>query len=345
MASVGKRSGVSRPSASSGWPEAPAEAAAAVQASEETRCLGGDTRSVPQNVQGRRRQSPRTNPDHGGFLAVEGFAALGSSSMAPRSSRFAPLAHQFDAFLVDLDGVVYVGDAAVPGAADALAKLRKLGKGIAFVTNDPYDSRENYVARLARHGIVAEIDDVLTSSVATASEVARRHGPEPAVYVVGSAALHEELRAAGIECLPPAEIGRADAVVLGWHSAFSYDELRQATLAILGGSALYATNPDPVFPMPDGPWPATGALLAAVETASGLTGTVIGKPEPYLFELAGERLSGKIAVVGDRVDTDVAGGRRAGFATILVAPREPRGDPAEMPDYVVSGLGQLLKPA
>ena len=108
-----------------------------------------------------------------------------------------------------------------------------------------------------------------------------------------------------------ADLGRANAVVVGWHPEFSYPELRDAVHAVLGGAALYATNPDPVFPMPDGPWPATGAILAAVETARGRTGTVIGKPEPHLFRLAGSRFAGTRAVVGDRLDTDIAGGTRA----------------------------------
>lgn len=252
-----------------------------------------------------------------------------------------PLAHRFDAFVVDLDGVVYVGDEALPGAADALAELRRLAKGVAFVTNDPFDSRENYVARLAGHGIAASVEDVLTSAFATAIEVARRHGPTPVVYVIGSAALRDELRAADIECVGTADLGRADAVVVGWHPDFSYEELRNAARAVLGGAALYATNPDPVFPMPDGPWPATGALLAAIETASGRTGTVIGKPEPHLFELAGGLFTGTSAVVGDRLDTDIAGGKRAGFATILVG-SPPPANSAIQPDHIVSSLEGLL---
>jgi ribonucleotide monophosphatase NagD (HAD superfamily) len=98
----------------------------------------------------------------------------------------APLAHRFDAFLID--GVVYVGDEALPRAADALAELRRLEKSIAFVTNDPFDSRENYVARLAAHGIATSVEDVVTSAFATATEVARRHRPSPFAYVVGGRA-------------------------------------------------------------------------------------------------------------------------------------------------------------
>jgi glycerol-1-phosphatase len=253
----------------------------------------------------------------------------------------APLAYRFDAFLIDLDGVVYVGDEALPGAAAALAELRRLDKSIAFVTNDPFDSRENYVARLAAHGIAASVEDVVTSAFATATEVARRHGPTPVAYVVGSDALRDELCAAGVECVGTADLRRAHAVVVGWHPEFCYRELRAAVHAVLGGAELYATNPDPVFPMPDGPWPATGAILAAVETASGRTGTVIGKPEPHLFRLAGSRLTGTCAVVGDRLDTDIAGGTRAGFATILVASSPPT-DSVVRPDFRVSGLPDLF---
>jgi glycerol-1-phosphatase len=255
------------------------------------------------------------------------------------------LANRFDAFLIDLDGVVYVGTEAVPGAARALERLRLLNKGIAFVTNDPFDSRENYVRRLAQHGIEATVEEVFTSSLATAAEVARRHGAGALVYAVGSVALRDELTSLGLNCLGAAEADRAEVVVLGWDPDFSFTELRHATRVVRNCAILYATNPDPVFPMPDGPWPATGALLAALETATGVKGVVIGKPEPYLFQLAGNRFQGRVAVIGDRVDTDIVGGRRAGFATILVTRDETSSPPgAEVAaDHVIKSVEAVVE--
>ena len=111
-------------------------------------------------------------------------------------------------------------------------------------------------------------------------------------------------------------------VVVGGHDQFAYEELRIASQAVRGGAAFYATGRDATFPMPDGPWPATGAIVAAVETASGTTAIAVGKPEPAMFEAARAMIGpvDRIAVVGDNPASDIEGGRTAGLATILVDP-------------------------
>jgi glycerol 3-phosphatase-2 len=251
-------------------------------------------------------------------------------------------ADRYDGFIVDLDGVVWVGDDAVPGAADAIAELRRRGRGVLFVTNDPAWSRSAHRAKLARLGVPATDEDVLTAGRATALHLAEeRDARGRRAFVAGSAALRAELIDAGI-LVEDAAARDVDFVVVGGHTGFDYAELRAAARLVRGGAELYATGRDPTFPMPDGPWPATGAVLAAVEAASGATATVIGKPERYMFEEARRLLPGRarLAVVGDRVDSDVEGGRRAGLATVLVWPGpEPASGGA---DVVVPDLASLL---
>jgi HAD superfamily hydrolase (TIGR01450 family) len=231
------------------------------------------------------------------------------------------LADRFDAFFIDLDGVVYVGEEALPGALEAIAQLRAEGKRIVFLTNDPRGARGDYVAKLDRLGIPASEDDVLTSGAATAVYLARHEEVEGrTAYVIGTEALKDEIRGVGLRVLDGDEGGDADVVVVGGHGEFDYSELKTAAHAVLRGAPLYACGRDATFPMPDGPWPATGAIVAAVETASGTTAIVIGKPEPAMFEAAKAVVGPieRIAVVGDNPASDIEGGRRAGLSTILV---------------------------
>jgi glycerol 3-phosphatase-2 len=256
------------------------------------------------------------------------------------------LADRFDGFLLDLDGVVYVGDQPLPGAGAAITALRAAGKQILFLTNDPRHSREAYAARLRRLGIAASASDVLTSGAATAAFLREHEQPEgQTAYVIGSAALKAELAAVGLRIVE-GEAGRSAAfVIVGGHEGFNYQELRIAAQAARRGARLYATNRDATFPMPDGPWPAVGAIVAAVETAADRQAVGIGKPAPHMFHAARSLLRAeRLVVVGDSPATDIAGGRRAGLATILVAPaghaHVSEGD--HRPDFVVRGLVDLI---
>jgi len=166
--------------------------------------------------------------------------------------------------------------------------------------------------------------------------------------VIGAQAFHDTVAAAGLELLE-GEAGReADVVIVSGHRGFDYEELLAATLALQSGAALFATSHDPTLPMPGGAWPGTGAVLAAVETASGATATIGGKPEPHLFVMAGERIPAakRVAMVGDRVSSDVEGGRRAGLETILVlsgaTSREEAENVEPAPDHLVEDLASLV---
>jgi glycerol-1-phosphatase len=254
------------------------------------------------------------------------------------------LADRFDAFFVDLDGVVYVGADALPGAPEAIARLRADGKRILFLTNDPRGARSEYAAKLEGLGIPATEDDVLTAAWATAVFIARHEDVErAAAYVIGTDALKDELRGVGLRVVDADDALHADVVVVGGHGGFDYWELKAASQAVRSGARLYACGRDATFPMPDGPWPATGAIVAAVETASGTTAVAVGKPEPAMFEAA-RAVTGpveRIAMVGDNPASDIEGGRRAGLSTILVDASGAAGEP--LADFVVFALADLLE--
>lgn len=258
-------------------------------------------------------------------------------------------AGRFDGLLVDLDGVVWIGREPVPGSAQALQTLIGAGVEIAFVTNNPGRPAAEYARRLAEMGVDVAPERVVTAGEATATLAAERCGAGASAFAIGAPAFHETTAAAGLELLE-GETGRgAEAVLVSGHRGFDYEELLTATLALQGGASLFATSRDPTLPMPGGAWPGTGAVLAAVETASGATAEIGGKPEPHLFELARERLGGaeRVAMVGDRVSSDIEGGRRAGLETILVlsgaTTREQAATVKPRPDRVVDDLAALAE--
>ncbi len=259
------------------------------------------------------------------------------------------LADDFDGFLVDLDGVVWVGREPVPGAAEALRALTEAGKEVVFVTNNPGRPPATYAERLRGAGIPVGDDRVVTAGVTTARLAAKRVGTGAGAFVIGAPGLKEAAAEAGLELLD-GEAGRgAGAVLVSGHREFDYEELLTATLALQHGAALFATSRDPTLPMPGGPWPGTGAVLAAVETASGAHAEIGGKPERHLFEQARALIGGaeRVAMVGDRIASDIDGGRRAGLATILVLTGASSREQAEAadppPDHVVDDLPGLLR--
>jgi HAD superfamily hydrolase (TIGR01450 family) len=191
---------------------------------------------------------------------------------------------------------------------------------------------------------------VVTSGSSLATLVREREGPGSTGFVIGSPALKRELEGAGLELLA-GEAGRAaEVVAIGGHAGFDYHELRIAAQAVRGGASLYAAGRDATFPMPDGPWPATGAILAAVETAAETRAIVAGKPEPYIFETARALLGHcrRVAIVGDDLESDIAGGKRAGLLTILVLSGTTRSDDVgsadATPDLVLPDLAALREP-
>jgi HAD superfamily hydrolase (TIGR01450 family) len=229
------------------------------------------------------------------------------------------LLRSYDHVLLDLDGCVRVGEAATDRADAAIATLRAAGKGIAFVTNDPAMSPEEMVRQLWGLGVRASVAEVVTVGGAIQHVLAESPDWRTA-FVVGGEALHRHVAAAGVRILNHTDLDtRADVVVVAAHGGFDYAELRTATQAVLRGAEILAAGRDATFPARDGLWPGTGAVLAALETATGATAISIGKPEPQLFLTALDRLGGGTALmVGDRLDADVAGARAAGLDAAVV---------------------------
>jgi glycerol-1-phosphatase len=258
-----------------------------------------------------------------------------------------PLADDYDGFLIDLDGVVWIGRDLIPGAVEALRELDRRGTAFVFVTNNPGRPGAVYAARLREAGVDVGEDRIVTAGESTARLAAAIAGTGASAFVIGAEAFHGAVASEGLE-VDEGEAGReADVVVVSGHRGFDYEELLTATLALQGGAKLVATSRDPTLPMPGGPWPGTGAILAAVETASGATAEIGGKPEHHLFDLACERLGaggGRVAMVGDRVASDIEGGRRAGLDTILVlSGSTASGDvAAAAADHVIDDLSGLL---
>ena len=258
----------------------------------------------------------------------------------------------YDGLIIDLDGVVWLGARPIDGVTRVLRQLRARGVKIVFLTNDPQHSRSAQAARLSASGIPATADDVLTASAAAAAFLAGQQRLAGArVLVVGSGALRAEFAAAGFELVAPADADTARLVVIGGHDQFDYGELRAATRAVGAGAELFATGRDPFVPTADGREPATGAILAAIETATGATATITGKPEPHMFAVARDLLAGcaRVAVVGDNLATDIAGAQHAGIDAILVLSGATGADELEradvQPDMVLPTLAQLDTPS
>jgi len=229
------------------------------------------------------------------------------------------LASTYDALLLDLDGCVWVGDEATPGAVGAVDALRAAGRAVAFVTNDGRHAPEDFVRKLWRLGFKASIEEVVTVGGALQHVLNERHSGRSA-FVIGSPAVHRHVADAGLRIVNGTTFAsRADVVVVAGHEGFDYEQLRTATQAVLRGADLAGAGRDATFPMPDGPWPATGAVLAAVEAATGARAWTVGKPEPQLFRTALDRLgTDRALVVGDRLDADVAGAAAAGLDAAVV---------------------------
>jgi HAD superfamily hydrolase (TIGR01450 family) len=258
------------------------------------------------------------------------------------------IARRYDHFLIDLDGCLWIGDEPTERAPEALAALREAAKGIVFVTNDTRNTPEEFVRKLWRLGFRASLAEVVTAGAAVQFALAGRHDSD-AAFVIGSQALVDHVAEAGLRIVNRTEFAtRADVVVVADHERFDYAELRTATQAVLRGAELIGVTRDATFPMPDGPWPGSGAVLAAIETAAGRSADeVVGKPESGMYATAQDRLGeGRILAVGDRMDVDVAGARRAGLDAALVltggasAPAAKAAEPA--PTHVAESLAALL---
>ncbi len=225
---------------------------------------------------------------------------------------------QLRSLIIDMDGVLYRGNTPIQGAREFLVFLRQMGMPFILLTNNSTRTAKQYVAKLARMGIEAAEEDILTAAEAAAIYLARVAPPGTKVYAIGEDGVRVELEKQGFVLSDNPDVAY---VVAGLDRHFTYAKMATATLAIRAGARFIGTNPDKTFPSEVGLMPGAGAVLAAIEAATDTAPLIIGKPQPAIFELALEKLRAEpetTAVIGDRLDTDILGGRQLGMLTILV---------------------------
>lgn len=220
--------------------------------------------------------------------------------------------------VIDMDGVLWRGSEPLPGLAGFFGFLRTQGIRFVLATNNSSRTEAQYAERLAAYAAPVSIDEIVTSATATAEYLAGKLPAGSTVYAIGMQGVRSALTRHGFRL---AETDGAAAVVVGidWH--VTYEQLKRAALLIRAGALFVGTNPDATYPAPEGIIPGNGALLAAIETATGVKPIIVGKPEPILYKQSIYRLGlplERVAALGDRLETDILGGIRAGIKTILV---------------------------
>jgi 4-nitrophenyl phosphatase len=239
----------------------------------------------------------------------------------------------------DLDGVVYRGERLLPGADRALAALAEQSIGVVFVTNNSTRTPDEVVGKIGRlTGLDYPAEAVVTSAAAAATMIGPRDEP---AFVFGSGAIAMALDEAGVGVT--ADARSAQSVVVGLDRDLSYARLDEAANAVRSGARFIATNRDPTYPTEHGLAPGSGAVVAALETASGRTAEVAGKPNPPMRELIRSRGVGEAFVIGDRSDTDIAlAAHEPDWRSILVLTGVTDGDPANMADHVCADLAEAV---
>jgi 4-nitrophenyl phosphatase len=226
--------------------------------------------------------------------------------------------------ILDMDGVLWKGETALPGLVAFFDELRTAGIPFVLATNNARKTVEQYTQKLARFGVVVPSERILTSAEATATYLADEYPGGTSVYIVGGEGLHHALSSRGFQIITPDDVragATAELVVVGFTPEATYEQLAMGSLLVHKGAHFIGTNPDPSVPNELGPLPGAGALQAVISAATGIQPTVIGKPGPIIFHEALRRLGNDktgTAMVGDRLSTDVAGAKAAGLTAILL---------------------------
>jgi 4-nitrophenyl phosphatase len=253
-----------------------------------------------------------------------------------------PIPSHIKALILDMDGVLWKADSPIGNLPRIFERIRERCLKVAFATNNGTRTPQQYVDRLAGFGVQAEPWQVVTSALGVVELVDKAltnpplRAPLPlpipgeegglggmvrAVFAIGEAGVMEALHEKGFETLPAERAEEAQAVVMGIDRQVTFQKMAEAALLVRKGLPFYATNPDKTFPTPRGEIPGAGAWISVVVTATGVEPIYAGKPAPYLLELARERLGTakeETLVVGDRLETDIAGGQAAGMPCALV---------------------------
>ena len=253
----------------------------------------------------------------------------------------------YTTYLIDLDGVIYRGNELLHGAKEFISWLESHHKKYLFLTNNSFATDTQIRAKLERLGIATDNAHLLTAGQAAVQNIARRI-PQGVVYVVGEQPLIELVQSNGLKAAS-IDAQEADAVLVGLDRDFDYSVMTNAMKAVRSGALFVTINRDPVLPIAGGFIPGCGALAAAIETASGVTPEVVGKPEPMLLREAMHMLSSQpeeTVMIGDGLQVDILAGRNAGTHTLLVLSGSSSRVDLEKspikPDHVYEGLADLM---
>jgi 4-nitrophenyl phosphatase len=253
---------------------------------------------------------------------------------------------EYEGAVLDLDGTVYRGDELLPGVATAIETLRSRGVRILFFSNNPTKSRAEYADRLSSLGIDVEPGQVLSAGTVTARFLAKHH-TDDAVFLVGSDGLERQFEAAGVDLV--ADATEADVLVASYDREFGYGDMLAGYRALEAGAAFYGTDPDLLIPAGNGMIPGSGAVVNAVGgTVERTPDRMLGKPSTEAQQAAIAGLDAppeRCFVVGDRLNTDIELGERAGMTTVLVRTGVSTAADLEeseiQPDYVIDSLADI----
>jgi arabinose operon protein AraL len=254
----------------------------------------------------------------------------------------------FRGYIFDLDGTIYRGEKLIPGARETVATLKSLSKKILYLSNKPLQTRADYAAKLTRLGIPTEPGEIINSSLVMARWLSKR-SPGAVVYIIGEPPLIEEMTQAGFRMSERA--GEIQYVIASFDRTFDYRKLNISLQAIRKGAHFVATNPDRTCPVEGGEIPDCAAMIGAVEGTTGKkVETIVGKPSEIMIQVAVETMGLQpqhCLLVGDRLETDMVMGRKAGMATALVltgvTKRENLEGSAVQPDYVWESVAEMIK--
>jgi 4-nitrophenyl phosphatase len=260
------------------------------------------------------------------------------------------LAPPIRGLILDMDGVLWKDMSPIGNLPDIFNKIRIKGLAVVMATNNATSSVDEYLEKFFHFGVKLESWQIVTSAMASAHALKNAFPDKGAVYIVGEKGLVSELRNNGfVPITDPADDSPVVAVIAGIDREFSYQKLSRATTHIRGGIPFYGTNPDSTFPTPRGLVPGAGSIIAAIKTASGVDPIMIGKPSPFMFELSSDRMKlrkNEILVVGDRLETDIAGGQALGARTALVLSGVSTSQQASNwnppPDIISTDLTELI---
>lgn len=256
-------------------------------------------------------------------------------------------AWQFSGYIFDLDGTIYLSEKLIPGAREAIEKLKGLSKKIVFLSNKPLQTREDYAAKLSRLGIPTTAEDVINSSRVMAKWLAEK-SPGAIIYIIGEPSLIGEMTREGFRVSEKAE--EIQYVVASFDRTFDYRKLNIALQAIKKGARFVATNPDRTCPVEGGEIPDCAAMIGAVEGATGKkVETIVGKPSDIMIQVAVKTMGLRpqdCILIGDRLETDIFMGKKAGMATALVLTGVTREEALKesniRPDYVWNSVAEIL---